>query len=125
MTVVLDAGGLIAIDRRDRAVGAMSRLLQRDAVQLVTSGAIVAQAWRDPRRQANLARLLTGVRASALDKDAAKRVGEPVRTNNTTDLADAHLALLVHDQDRVLTSDDDDTRAHLRTRQVDAVIVRV
>ena len=125
MTVVLDAGALIAIDRRDRTVGAMLRLLQRDAVPILTSGAVVAQAWRDPRRQANLARLLTGVHVAALDDGAGRRVGELLRANNTTDLADAHLSLLVHNQDRVLTSDDDDIRALLRTRRVNAVIIRV
>ena len=125
MTVVLDAGALIAIDRRDRTVGAMLRLLQRDAVSLVTSGAVVAESWRDLRRQANLARLLTGVHVAALDEDAGRRVGELLRANNTTDVADAHVSLLVHHQDRVLTSDVDDILALLRTRRVKALIVRV
>lgn len=125
MTAVLDAGALIAIDKRDRAVGAMLRVLQRDGVPIVTSGAVVAQAWRDPRRQVNLARLLTGVDIAALDDVAAKKVGELLRANGTSDLADAHLSLLVQQQDRVLTSDEDDIKALLRTRRVKAVIVRV
>jgi PIN domain nuclease of toxin-antitoxin system len=125
MTVVLDAGALIAIDKRNRTVGAMLRVLQRDAVPLVTSGAVVAQVWRDPRRQANLARLLTGVKVVALDETAGKRVGEVLRSNKTTDLADAHLSLLAHNQDRVLTSDEHDIKALLRARRVNAVIVRV
>lgn len=125
MTAVLDAGALIAIDKRDRAVGAMLRVLQRDGVPVVTSGAVVAQAWRDPRRQVNLARLLTGVDIAALDDVAAKKVGELLRANRTSDLADAHLSLLVQPQDQVLTSDEDDLRALLRTRRVKAAIVRV
>lgn len=125
MTAVLDAGALIAIDKRDRAVGAMLRVLQRDGVPVVTSGAVVAQAWRDPRRQVNLARLLTGVEIAALDDVAAKKVGELLRANRTSDLADAHLSLLVQPQDQVLTSDEDDLRALLRTRRVKAAIVRV
>jgi hypothetical protein len=125
MTVVLDTGALIAMDRRDREVGAMLRVLQRDAVPLTTSGAVVAQAWRDPSRQANLARLLTGVHVAALDEAAGKRVGVLLRDNETTDVADAHVALLAHDHDRVLTGDVDDITALLRTRKVNAVIVRV
>lgn len=125
MTAVLDAGALIAIDKRDRAVGAMLRVLQRDGVPVVTSAAVVAQAWRDPRRQANLARLLTGVDIEALDDVAAKKAGELLRDNATDDLADAHLSLLVRQQDRVLTSDVDDIKALLRTRRVKAVMVRV
>lgn len=125
MTAVLDAGALIAVDKRDRAVGAMLRVLQRDGVPVVTSAAVVAQAWRDPRRQANLARVLTGVDIAALDDGAATKVGELLRANGTSDLADAHLALLVQPQDRVLTSDEDDINALLRTRRVKAVTVRV
>lgn len=125
MTAVLDAGALIAVDKRDRAVGAMLRVLQRDGVPVVTSSAVVAQAWRDPRRQVNLARVLTGVDIAALDDIAAKKVGELLRANGTSDLADAHVALLVQPQDRVLTSDEDDIKALLRTRRVKAVTVRV
>jgi hypothetical protein len=125
MTVLLDAGALIAIDKRDRSVGAMLRILQRDAVPLATSGAVLAQAWRDPLRQANLARVLTGVHVAALDEAAGRQVGELLRANGTADLADAHLSLLVRDQDRVLTSDDEDIRTLLRTRRVKGVIVHV
>lgn len=125
MSVVLDAGALIAIDKRDRAVGAMLRVLQRDDVQVVTSAAVVAQAWRDPRRQVNLARVLTGVDIAALDDVAAKKVGELLRAKGTSDLADAHVALLVQPQERVLTSDEADIKALLRTRRVKAVIIRV
>lgn len=125
MTAVLDAGALIAIDRRDRAVGAMLRVLQRDGVPLVTSATVVARTWREPRRQANLARVLAGVDVVALDNDWAKKAGELLRANRTSDPADAHVALLVRPQGRILTSDDPDMRALLRTRRVKATIVRV
>ena len=42
MTVVLDAGALIAIDKRDRSVGAMLRVLHRDDMPVLTSAAVVA-----------------------------------------------------------------------------------
>jgi len=125
VTAVLDAGALIAIDKRDRAVGAMLRQFQRDGVPVVTSATVVAQAWRDPRRQVNLARVLTGIDIAALDDVAAKKVGELLRANGTSDLADAHVALLVQPQEHVLTSDEADIKALLRTRRVKAIIVRV
>ena len=125
MTVVLDADALIAVDKCDRAVGAMLRVLKRDGVPIVTSAAVVAQVWHDPRRQVNLARALAGVDIAALDDVAAKRVGELLRANGTSDLADAHVALLVQPQDRVLTGDEDDIKALLRTRRVKAVTVPV
>ena len=49
MKAVLDAGALVAIDRRDREVGAQLRLLQQQGTPLRTSAAAVGP-WRSPRR---------------------------------------------------------------------------
>lgn len=125
MTAILDAGALVAIDKRDRRVGAMLRLLHRDEVPMRTSAGVVAQVWRDGSRQANLARLLRGVDAIALDATGARRVGELLRTSRTSDLVDAHLAILVSAGDQVITSDEPDVRVLLRTRRVKATFVRV
>jgi hypothetical protein len=125
VTAVLDAGALIAIDKRDRKVGAMLRVLQRDGVPVRTSAAAVAQVWRDGRRQANLARVLPGVNIAALDDIAARRVGELLRGSDSSDLVDAHVALLVPQDGSVLTSDDQDIRALLRARRVKARVVHV
>src|ERR1700733_13545536 len=94
MTVVLGPGALIAIDRRDRRMGAILRLLQREAVSVRTSAGAVAQAWRCGHRHANLARVLPGLDVAALDGVVAKRVGELLRASGTNDLVDALLALL-------------------------------
>ncbi|HEX4935699.1 MAG TPA: hypothetical protein VFV33_21110 [Gemmatimonadaceae bacterium] len=125
MTAVLDAGALIAIDKRDRTVGAMLRVLQREGVPVNTSAAAVAQVWRDGGRQANLARVLPGVDIAALDELAAKKVGGLLRASDSTDLVDAHVALLAAQDGSVLTSDDDDIRALLRARRVRARVVHV
>jgi len=125
VTAVLDAGALVAIDKGDRKVGAMLRVLQRDGVPVHTSAAAVAQVWRDGRRQANLARVLPGVDIAPLDETAARRVGALLRARDSTDLVDAHVALLISADGIVLTSDDDDIRALLRTRRVKARVVHV
>lgn len=125
MTAVLDAGALVAVDKRDRMVGAMLRVLHRDGVPVITSGGVVAQVWRDGSRQANLARVLSGVDVDALDDLTARRVGELLRQNRSDDLVDAHVALLVQPNDQVLTSDEPDIKALLRTRKVRARIVPV
>jgi hypothetical protein len=125
VTAVLDAGALIAIDKRDRTVGAMLRLLQRDGVPVSTSAAAVSQVWRDGGRQANLARVLPGVDVVALDELTAKRVGELLRASDSSDLVDAHVALLVTQDGSVLTSDDDDVKALLRSRRLKARVVHV
>ena len=125
MTAVLDSGALIAIDKRDRKVGAMLRVLQRDGVPVHTSAGAVAQVWRDGRRQANLARVLPGFDVAAIHEVAARRVGELLRANDTSDLVDAHVALLVPPDGTVLTSDEADLRPLLRTRRVKSAILRV
>jgi len=125
VSTVLDAGALVAVDKRDRVVGAMLRVLQRDAVPVLTSAGAVAQVWREGRRQANLARVLPGLDVAVLGEVSAKKVGELLRQNRTDDLVDAHIALLVQQEDRVLTSDEPDIKALLRTRRVKATIIRV
>ena len=62
---------------------------------------------------------------AALDEVVGKRIGELLGANKTGDIVDAHVALLVEPGDRVLTSDEPDIKALLRTRRVRATIVRV
>jgi hypothetical protein len=125
VTAVLDAGALIAIDKGDRTMGAMLRILQREGVAVHTSAAAVAQVWRDGHRQANLARVVPGLNIAVLDEPAAKRVGELLRASNSNDLVDAHVALLVPNKGSVFTSDEADIGALLRTRRVRAHLVRL
>ena len=125
MTAVLEAGALIAIDRRDRKVGAMLRVLRREAEPVRTSAGAVAQVWRAGRPQVNLARTLPGLDVSVLDELAAKKAGELLGSSGTSDLVDAHVALLVHPGGQVLTSDDADIKALLRTRRVRATVAHV
>jgi len=125
MTAVLDSGALIAIDRRDRRIGAMLRVLNRQGVPVHTSAGVVAQVWRDGRQQVNLARVLPGVDVAALDDAAAKKVGQLLGTSGTSDIVDAHVALLVQPGGSVVTSDETDIRALLRTRRVKATVIRV
>lgn len=125
MSTVLDTGALLAVDKRDRRVGAMLRVLQRDGLPVRTSAGVVAQVWREGRRQVNLARLLTGVDVALVDEAEAKKVGELLRSNRSADIVDAHVALLTEPGDIVLTSDERDIRALLRTRRAQATIVSV
>lgn len=123
MSAVLDAGALVAVDKRDRRVGAMLRVLQRDGVPVLTSAGAVAQVWRDGHRQANLASVLPGIDVVSIDEVVARKAGELLKANRTNDVVDAHVALLVRPGDEVLTSDQPDMRALLRTRKVSARIV--
>jgi len=122
---ILDAGALVAIDRRDRAIGARLRVLQQRAMPLRTSAAVVGQVWRDGRKQANLAHVLAGVGVEPLGAGEGKKIGELLKQTGSADVVDAHVALLVGPGDLVLTSDPGDIRALLQPRGVAARVQRV
>lgn len=125
MRIILDAGALIAIDRRDRQVGAMLRVAQQERLAVRSSAGVVAQVWRDGSRQANLSRVLSGVDVAALDLPIAKRVGRLLGRVDSSDVIDGHVAQLVEPGDQLLTSDPQDMRELLgdRARSVSVVTV--
>lgn len=123
--VLLDAGALVAIDRRDRRVGSMLRVVQEARLPVRTSAAVVAQVWRNGGRQANLARVLAGVEVRSLDGRDGRRAGELLASSGTADVVDAHLTLLARPDDRVLTSDPGDIGRLLVARGVEADVVPV
>ena len=123
MRAVLDAGAFVAIEKRARSFGAMLRVLQQRRVPLGTSSAVVAQVWRDGRKQALLARVLSGVDVRALAPGDDRRTGELLARAKTDDVIDAHLVLGVEDGDRVFTSDPDDIKRLLEARSVEATVI--
>jgi hypothetical protein len=110
--IVFDTGGLIALDRGDRAVGALLAVAAATGVEAVTSTACVAQAWRDPARQARLVRALSGFLERPLDPAAARDCGRLLAHAGAGDVVDAAVSLLVESGDTVVTSDAEDI-AHL------------
>jgi hypothetical protein len=125
VALVLDAGALIALDRHDRRLRALLQLAQQQWEPVMTSAAVLAQAWRNGARQAQLARTLLGIDVVPLDEFAAKRVGDLLRQAQTADVVDAHLATLVSDGDVLATSDQGDLQRLLDTRRVVAVVFEV
>jgi hypothetical protein len=123
--LVFDAGGLIALDRGDRAVGALLAAMAQDGVEAVTSSACVAQAWRDPARQAMLVRALAGFLERPLDSAWARRCGLLLASSRTNDVADAAVSLLVEDGDAILTSDPQDIGRLLQAADTEARILAV
>jgi hypothetical protein len=108
--LVFDAGALIAIDRDDRAVGALLAVAATEGVEAITSSACVAQVWRDPARQARLTRALAGLLESPLDPACARRCGVLLALAGSSDIADAAVAVIARDGDVVLTSDPKDIK---------------
>jgi hypothetical protein len=125
VTLILDAGALIAIDHNEIVVRRQLNEATRRAVEVVTSAAVVAQVWRNGSRQALLARLLRGFDIQTLGPAAGRRIGELLALSRTVDVVDAHLALLVRDGDVVLTSDPGDIGRLLGSLGVVASVIKV
>lgn len=122
--LVFDSGALIALERGDRALAALLVAAAAGGTEAITSSACVAQVWRNPARQARLARALAGFLECELDARQARACGTLLARGKTQDIADAAVSLLAHDGDTVLTSDPHDiehllsaagTRARVRS----------
>ena len=108
---VLDAGALVAHERRDRKVAALMETAARHRIEMILPSAVLAQVWRDGARQAILSKALRnpGLAEAPLHHDDAKRVGELLRSSGTADIVDAHVAVLaMRLKAPVITSDPGD-----------------
>lgn len=106
MTLVLDSGALIALERNDRAMWRRYKVeivARRDPV---THGGVVGQAWRGGGpRQALLAKALAAVDVRPLDDELGRAAGELLAATASADVIDAAVVLLAGDGDDIATSD--------------------
>lgn len=126
MTIVLDAGALVAVEKSDRDLVALIKGERLAGRAPVTHGGVIGQVWRGgDKRQASIARLLPGVEVQPLDESFGKRVGVLLGVAKATDVVDAGVVLLAEDGDEIYTSDPSDLRALARAagRHVDLVQV--
>jgi predicted nucleic acid-binding protein len=111
---VLDAGAFIAYERRPNVRGLIEFAL-RTGLPMVTSCAVVAQAWHGSPRQARLARLLRSelLDERSLDADAARAVGVRCASAGVADVVDGHIAEIAIDLDAVVVTSDSSDLAKL------------
>jgi hypothetical protein len=115
MTLVLDAGALIAIERDDRAMWRrLKSALHADEIP-ITHGGVVGQAWRGAgARSALVALALAGMDVQALDEDLGRQSGELLGRAKKNDVIDAALILISKDGDTIATSDPGDLQSLAR-----------
>ena len=111
--VVLDAGAFIALERGNRTMASLARLLIDARTPLVTSAGVVAQVWRGGgHRQVPVAFLLRRTQVVDLTHSVARTLGRMLGATSTSDPIDAHVVFLARERAwPVLTSDLDDLRA--------------
>jgi hypothetical protein len=125
MTLLLDAGALIAFERGDAVV---KQLLAQEFARgrtWTTHGGIVGQVWRASARQAGLARVLRATNVIPLGTSLGRDAGRLLAASGTTDVIDAALVAIAADGDRIATSDPADIRVLLDAAHVGAEIVRI
>ena len=91
--MIVDAGPLIASGERvnSRLWALIKRAAERGE-ELHTTHPVLAQVWRDPVRQANLARAVRSFDVHALDESVT--VGRRLAASGTSDVVDAHLVVV-------------------------------
>jgi predicted nucleic acid-binding protein len=111
--ITFDAGGLIALDRNDRRVLALLARATERGTRITIPATALAQAIRNPARQARLSRLIrqSGTDLVALNGPDATAVGLLLARSATADIVDAHVVLCAQRAGQaVVTSDADDLR---------------
>ena len=108
MSLILDAGALIAYERKSRAVQAHLLLAIEHGDAVKTSTAVIAQVWRESARQVVLGRLLRDVEEVPLTSSRARAAGALLRLARRKDIVDAAVIELAANGDEILTSDPHD-----------------
>jgi hypothetical protein len=109
VTLVLDSGALIALEKNDRSMWRRLKAALLAGSVPISHGGVIGQAWRGRgARQALLAKALDGVDVRALDDRLGCAAGELLARAGTADVIDAALVLLADDGDDILTADVDD-----------------
>ncbi len=106
--LTLDTGALIAYERYDREVVALlTRATHNDATVTVPAG-VLAQAIRDPARQARTMKLVrqTNTQVPPLDRGAAIQVGRLLAASRTSVVVDAQVVLCAREADTMIVTTD-------------------
>jgi hypothetical protein len=125
VSVVYDAGLLIAAERNDREVWADHGARLELGVVPTTTAPVVAQVSRSPR-QVQLRRLLRGCEIVGFAPEEAHLVGALLADARASDVVDAHVVLVAEGRGAtVLTSDDEELKQLSNSLARPVVIRRV
>jgi hypothetical protein len=105
MTVIYDAGALIALERGERRSWALLKIEASRATPPRTHGGVVAQVWRGGSGQARLSVALRSIEVVALDEALGRSTGSLLAHARTTDPIDAAVIAIARPNDRISTSD--------------------
>ncbi len=105
MSLVLDAGALIALDRNQRPMWIRLKAAQLAGELPLTHAGVLGQVWRGGTRQARLAQALDGIDVRSLDEAMGRSAGRLLALSGASDVIDAAVVLLAEDGDEIVTVD--------------------
>lgn len=106
--LIIDAGPFIVDgDNPNSRLWALIKRATERGDELHTTHPVLAQVWRQPTRQANLARAVRHFEIHSLDESVT--IGRRLAETETSDVVDAHLAVVAERLGTfILTADPDD-----------------
>ncbi|HVB90684.1 MAG TPA: hypothetical protein VND70_01165 [Acidimicrobiales bacterium] len=110
MSLVLDAGALMALERGERASWVRLKAAHVRGEVPLTNAAVLGQVWRNGPRQARLSQALAGMDVRSIDEDLGRAAGLLLGVARMSDLIDASIVLIAHDGDEIITSDIEDLK---------------
>jgi hypothetical protein len=105
VSLVLDSGALVALERDERRMWVRLKAAQLDGEVPITHAGVLAQVWRGGPRQARLAQALGGIDVRPLDESLGRGAGRLLGVAGLADVVDAAVVLLAADGDEIVTSD--------------------
>lgn len=108
MSLVLDSGALVALERNERQMWVRLKAAQLDGDLPLTHAGVLGQVWRGGPRQARLSQALGGIDVRALDEPLGRAAGQLLGAAGLADVIDAGVVLLATDGDEIVTVDRED-----------------
>lgn len=105
MSLVLDAGALVALERNERPMWIRLKAAQIEGELPRTHAGVLGQVWRGGPRQARLAQALGGIDVRSLDEAVGRSAGRLLAAAGLSDVIDAAVVLLAEDGDEIVTVD--------------------
>ena len=108
MSLVLDSGALVALERNERLMWVRLKGAQLAGDLPLTHAGVLGQVWRGGPRQARLSQALGGIDVRPLDEPLGRAAGQLLGAAGLNDVIDAAVVLLAADGDEIVTVDHED-----------------
>jgi hypothetical protein len=108
VSLVLDSGALVALERNERQMWVRLKAAQLEGDLPLTHAGVLGQVWRGGPRQARLSQALAGIDVRSLDEPLGRAAGQLLGAAGLADVIDAGVVLLAADGDEIVTVDRED-----------------